>query len=506
MSDNLINGAWVEARGEAWVSRSPADRSDVLGEFTEDLSAVDEAVDSARRAQPAWEALGVEGRKAHLMAFKRELVARREAIGRTLAREVGKPLWEAMTEADALGSKIDVTFKDSMGYVAGQLMAGSQRLMDGGWETRALGVCAVPGPFNFPLHLAHGHITAALATGNAAIFKPSELAPACAQLYAEAAHAAGLPAGVLSVVQGGAAAGRRLSEHDVDAVLFTGSVKAGIAIRRANLEKPWKLLALEMGGKNTSVVFEDAPLERAAYEIAQAALLTCGQRCTATSRVVVARSMMGPLTQKLAAIWRAVKVGHPLDDSTFMGPLINAAAVERFLAGAQTARAEGLEAVVEGSVATVERDGAALDGYYVRPALWRASHAPTPEDPHGGAELFGPDVVLYEVPDGDEDQAVAYANATHFGLAMSVFTRDEARFARVGRRLQAGVLNFNRSTVGAVAQMPFGGVKMSGNNRPAALLAVSNCVHPVSTLRSPESLEPKDVMARFPVGSLFAGG
>lgn len=498
---NYLNGAWVKAQGDqGWTSRSPADQSDVLGEFVEDLNAADAAMEGARRAQPAWEALGPQGRAAHLLRWAQELTLRHDEIAHTMAREVGKPLWEAKGEASALPSKIKVTLDQSLAEVEGRLMHGSATWVDGGYRYRPLGVCVVPGPFNFPLHLANGHIQAALATGNTAIFKPSEMAPACAELFMDAAHAAGLPAGVLQMVQGGPEVGKRLVGHkDTNAVLFTGSLQAGISIRQSTVAQPWKLLALEMGGKNTAIVLQDADLDRAAYEIALGALLTCGQRCTGTSRVVVARSALAGLRQRLERIWDEITIGHPLDDKTLMGPLVNRASYERFLAAADTARQENMEPIRENQSAQVrDAQGKPCDGFYVRPALWLATEDAHPDGPHSGAEIFGPDVVIYAVPDGDLEAAAAAANATHYGLAMSVFTQDASQFEALAQRLEAGILNFNRATVGAVATMPFGGVKGSGNHRPAALVATRNCVYPVATLRNPHALPDDEIMARFP--------
>lgn len=500
MKRNYIEGRWIDSDGPTWVSRSPADADDVLGEFAEDVQAAELAIAAARRAQPAWEALGVAGRRAHLDRFGQELNNRHTAITDVMAREVGKPAWEAAGESKALVSKIAQTFDHGMNVVRGELLRGSESWIDGGYRFRPLGVCAVLGPFNFPLHLANGHIIAALATGNTCIFKPSELAPACAELYMEAADAADLPPGVLNMVQGRRATGEALvASLSVDAILFTGSVPTGLAIRRATVEQPWKLLALEMGGKNTNIVLADADLDRTAHEIGMGALLTTGQRCSATSRVVVARSLYDGLEARLRKIFLGVHIGHPLDDETFMGPLIHEGAVERFLHGAVTARAEGMEAIVEPRVAEVVRGGRKLDGAYVHPALWRATRVPDGTGEHDAHELFAPDLVLHVVDDGASDEEIAaIANATPFGLAMSVMTASMERFERLAPHLRCGILNVNRSTVGASGLLPFGGVKNSGNHRPAASLAPAYCTYPVSTLREDVTLSPSARMARFP--------
>ncbi len=500
MRRSYIDGAWVEASGEGWVSRSPADREDVLGEFVEDVSAADAAVEAARRARPAWEALGLTGRAAALRLFERALDARVDAIADVIAREVGKPRWEALGEAKALGAKVGLTLGAGMEEVRERLLPGSQTWMDGGFRYRPLGVCAVLGPFNFPLHLANGHILAALAMGNAVVFKPSELSPACAELYMEAAHEAGLPPGVLNMVQGRRAVGERLvvSPH-VQGILFTGSVATGLAIRRATVEQPWKLLALELGGKNTAIVLPGADLERAAHEVGTGALLTAGQRCTATSRLVVAESLAEGLIARLARIFRRVEVGHPLEDATFMGPLIHEEAVSRFLAGASSAAAEGMEAVVAPEACEVRRGGRTLPGCYVRPALWRATRRPDGQGVHDSEEIFGPDLVVHVVEDGASDEEIAsIANATPYGLAMSIFSGEASRLEGLAPRLECGILNLNRGTVGASSVLPFGGVKMSGNHRAAASLATRYCAWPVSTLRDEVRMDPAQRMARFP--------
>jgi succinylglutamic semialdehyde dehydrogenase len=500
VSTNYIDGVFVPASagGWAWTSRSPADSTDVLGEFREDLSAADEALYAARRAQAEWESAGIEARSRVLRAFRDALRARKENIARTIAREIGKPLWEATGEAGALAAKVDVTLSDGLRTVQDHLLDGSLSWIDGGFRFRALGVCVVPGPFNFPLHLANGHIQAALATGNTCVFKPSEYAPRCAELYMEAAHEAGLPAGVLNMVQGGPAIGKRLVQSDeVNAVLFTGSVRAGIAIRRATVEQPSKLLALEMGGKNTAIILGDADLDRATYEVATGALLTTGQRCSGTSRVVCATSLIDRLQERLARIWDEVRIGHPLADDTFMGPLVSRAAVDKFLAANATGRQEGFDCIREGRPAEVLGLEGPYDGFYVTPALWRAPAGSIADGPHGGEEIFGPDVVLIPVDD-DDDAMAAAANATEYGLAMSVITQDTERFQALAFKLRAGIINLNRGTVGASARLPFGGVKNSGNHRPAAAMAAQNCVYPVATLRNPHTLEDADIMARLP--------
>ncbi|MEM1349736.1 MAG: aldehyde dehydrogenase family protein, partial [Myxococcota bacterium] len=423
-------------------------------------------------AQPGWDKLGLEARRALVGRFGEELDKRHDELARAIAAEAGKPLWEARGEAAALNKKIQIMSAAGLEYTRERVLHhGSGRAV-----YRPLGVLAVLGPFNFPLHLPNGHIIPGLLTGNTVVIKPSEHTGASMQLYVECAEAAGFPPGVVNLVQGPGPVGATLAAHPgVDAVLFTGSYETGLRIKRATLEQPGKMLALEMGGKNTSIVLDDAQREQAAHEIFQAAFLTAGQRCTATSRVAVHASLAEELIERLAQLIGRVTVGDTLSEDPFMGPLIDERAMERFLSAQQDDEGGRLEAIVRGA-----RTREDLDGNFVTPGLWRV-HEFDPHGSHQGEELFGPDVVLYTFE--TDEQAVEIANGTDYGLAMSVFTEDESRFERLGYELRAGVLNMTRSTVGASSMLPFGGVKKSGNHRPAAVTAGLYTTFPQAQMR-----------------------
>lgn len=485
---DYIAGEWrAPSNPDGEVAReNPARTSELVFRCQTSLAHVDEAVEAARAAQPAWDRLGFEARRDALERFAAELEARAEEIARTIALEVGKPLWEARGEARALPAKIRIMSGEGAEHTAPTRPEG----LDGEVRHRPLGVLAVLGPFNFPLHLPNGHVAPALLTGNAVVIKPSEAAPRCMTLYAQAAQAAGLPPGVLNVVQGAGAAGARLAAHPgVDGVLFTGSYDVGLAIKRATLEQHWKLLALEMGGKNTCVVLEDADLDRATYEIAQAAFLTTGQRCSATSRVVARRELADALTDRLADVARRVTAGDPLGDpQPFMGPLATRGAFEKVQAAMADDEGGALTPIVRGGAHPELGD----QGYFVTPALWRCD-ALDPRGSHQAEEVFGPDVIVYAV-DSDEE-AARVANATEYGLAMSVFTSDRGRFDALSYQLQTGILNLNRSTVGASSRLPFGGVKKSGNHRPAAALAGLYCTYPQARLHVPAAFDASELDA-----------
>lgn len=462
--------------------RSPADLDDRVGVFPVSAAHVDAAVDAARRAQPAWEATRLEERVARLVAFREALLKREAALVACLGREIGKPVWEARGEVQALAAKIDITLAEGLALVKGF------ELEDGRLATRYRphGVLAVLGPFNFPLHLAHGHVVPALATGNTVVFKPSEAAPATAQLYAEAAHEAGFPAGVFNLVQGRGAQGAALSAHPgVDGVLFTGSYATGVQIQKANVDRPGRMLALELGGKNTAVVLADAPLEKSLYDVLYSALVTAGQRCTAVSRVVVEKPIAELFVAELSARCEMFAVGAPTAPGVFYGPLSTEAGFEKFQAAQMTADREGQVRVRPSrGVHGVPR------GYYVRPSIHLVTR-PNPASRYEHEEIFGPDLAVY-VAD-DLEHACALADATPFGLAAGVFTQDEARFEACAARLRVGCLAWNAPTVGSSSRLPFGGLKNSGNHRPAALFSTLYCTYPVAVTRGPQAFDAAKV-------------
>lgn len=470
---NFIDGTWrIPSSPDGHLTReNPSATGDVVFEAAWSLGAVDEAVQAARQAQPAWDKLGFERRKAILATFGDVLLERKAALAQAIAHETGKPIWEALTEAGALSAKVRIMSNAGASYTKHHYPEG----VSGRVVHRPLGVLSVLGPFNFPLHLPNGHIIPALLNGNTVVVKPSELTSGCMQIYMECAHAAGLPAGVLNMVLGAGAVGAALAGHDcIDGVLFTGSYNTGLAIKRATLEQHWKLLALEMGGKNTSIVLEDADLDQVVHEVALAAFLTCGQRCSATSRLIVRKEVLGEVTERLREMAQRVTTGMQ-DEDVFMGPLINKDAYDRFLAAQDDDEDGNLIRVVEGGRARED-----LNGYFVRPAIWQVQDNSLPGGLHQVSEIFGPDLVIYSAE--SDEEAVRLANATEYGLAMSIFTASRERFDALSYDLHAGILNWNRSTAGASSALPFGGVKKSGNHRPAAVMAGLYCTYPQAQL------------------------
>jgi succinylglutamic semialdehyde dehydrogenase len=316
-------------------------------------------------------------------------------------------------------------------------------------------------------------------TGNTVIFKPSEKAPIVGQLMAEALHDAGVPAGVFNLIQGEKEVGRRLVVHEgVDGILFTGSYEVGTRIKQDTLQQHWKLLALEMGGKNPSIVWDDAHIESAVQETLLSGFLTAGQRCSATSRILVHASKLDEFVTRFHARAKAFRIGNPLDQP-FMGPLIEAGAVDRYLKFLGIAQREGCEVVMRGKALELE----GTKGHYVAPSICvvqDASLAAAKKSVYQQTELFAPNVAIIPVT-GVQD-AIDLANCTQYGLAASVFTASRELYLQFWEGLQMGLVNWNKSTVGASSRLPFGGLKKSGNHFPTALPSTLYCTYPVASL------------------------
>ena len=429
-----------------WRNRSPGDLDLELPEIAPtDVSPVLEAAAAAARS---WARTPLPDRLAALERAQNVLDAQIEPLARDIAVETGKPLQEALGEVRAVVAKCALTAADARAHLAG-------RAVDDGphpaWVfQRALGPAAVIGPFNFPLHLAHGALVAHLLAGNPVVFKPSPLAAGVASRYAEL-MAGCFPEGVFGLVQGGAhEAGILCRDPRIRAIAFTGSVAVGRQLARAVADDFSKELALELGGRNAAVVCRDADLSRAAALIAQAVTLTCGQRCNATSWVLVEKAVADPFCALLAGALRGIVPGDPLRPETRLGPLIHAGALARYEA---LIAAEG-DWVLPGKVwATV--DG--KRGYYVGAALRRGAAALENEP-------FAPGVDVEPVE--DLRSAVSRHNQSPHGLSVSVFTRSQALFWQLAEELRAGNIVANLPTTSSPSTLPFGGWGLSGNGRP----------------------------------------
>jgi len=430
---------------------------------------VDAAVDRARRAWADWAARPLTDRIEAARRFAHVVRDRSEQFAELIAREAGKPMWEARTEVDAIMGKVDISVQ------AYAERTGKKKFDSGINGTAAVrhkphGVMTVLGPYNFPAHLPNGHIVPAVIAGNAVLFKPSEKTPAVGEMLVRCFHEAGIPEDVVQLVIGGPDEGKALVAHPgIDGVLFTGSAQAGIAINRRLATNPAKIVALEMGGNNPIVVIDTPKLADAAALIVQSAFTTAGQRCTAARRLVVKQSVFDDLMAELVPLAKRLAVGDPLGEpQPFMGPVIDSDAADR---------------LEESFVALVTAGGKPLvhlkrlfdDRPFLSPAMIDVTDIPDRPD----IELFGPVLQVIRVP--DLDAGIAEANNTRFGLSASLIGGGPEDYGRFWANVRAGIINWNRPTNGASSAAPFGGIGLSGNHRPAAYYAADYCAYPVAS-------------------------
>ncbi len=470
---DLIGGQWRSIGGSELRSDNPARPDETVWSGTPVLDHVDEAVAAARKAQPAWAATSIEDRIEVLRRFQRLVVEESESLARLIGREMGKVLPEARLEAAAVAGKVDITLEDRvMERVRGFTVAAGNGV-EGVCRFRPHGVMAVLGPFNFPAHLPNGHLVPALLLGNTAVFKPSEKTPAVGQMLADLLHRAGVPAGVVNLVHGGGDLAAKLVAHpDLDGILFTGSWPVGRRIMEANLDRPGRLLALEMGGSNAMAVMPSANFERAVVEAVRASFATTGQRCTCTRRIVVHEAIAERFLATLAKAASTVLVGASDSQApAFMGPLVSEAA--------RTAAID-FQADLSHAGARVVVPACPLDGpgYFLTPGVIAVDRFTRETD----REVFAP--IVQVATASSLLDAIEQANATEFGLASAIFTDDRDEFETFLEGSRAGCVNWNTGTAGASSKLPFGGLGKSGNHRPAGAFSVDYCAMPIASMEA----------------------
>ena len=455
MTDIFINGEWRFGDGAGFESLCPATDESVWQGHEATKDQVDDAIASARAAQPKWAATPLAERIEILERYAENLTADKENIAYAISRDMGKPLWEALTEVGAMSAKIGHSIR-ALAERAGNKQDGALSLTH-----RPHGVMAVFGPFNFPGHLPNGHIVPALLAGNTCVFKPSELTPFVASYMIDAFTKAGLPAGCLNVVQGGRETGQALLNGDINGLLFTGSATTGTAFHKHFAGRPNIILALEMGGNNPLIAW-DGDVNAVADIAFFSAYISAGQRCTCARRLILPEGTFGDAV--LSAIQtriKQVKIGK-WDEEVFMGPVVS----KQSAMNARHFQADLIKAGGE-TIVPIKVDGA-----FVHPGLIEMSGATNVED----EELFGPLLQVYRVKTFEE--AITQANNTRFGLSGGLLSENKALWEQASLHMRAGILNWNKPTTGAASSLPFGGPGLSGNFRPGAYYAADYCAWP----------------------------
>jgi len=452
---NFIGGKWVPARsGRTMEDRNPADLDDLLGEVARsDAADVDDAVDAAKAAYPEWFAMPMPKRGELLRRIGLLLENHKDELSHLMTREMGKTLKEARGDVQ---EGIDFAF-----FMAGLSRSAIGETMPSELSRKfsltmrhPIGIVGLITPWNFPIAIPTWKQWPAMLAGNCSIVKAAEDTPLCAQRLMELIDEAGVPAGVVNLVQGtGEEAGAALVSHpDVRAISFTGSLETGKIIA-AECGRQMKRYSMELGSKNVTIVMPDADVELAVEGIAWGAFATSGQRCTATSRVVSLHpEFAGALIDKV----RTYKIGPGSDESVDLAPLINRTQRDRVLEYIRVGREDdGASLAYGGSALT---DGVHAKGNYIEPTVFLDA---TPSMRIAQEEIFGP--VTAVIPVDSLDAAIAAANSTKYGLSASIYTNDLTAAMRAVTELEFGIVYVNAPTIGAEVQLPFGGMKSTGN-------------------------------------------
>ena len=483
VTTQLIDNQWQAGLGHDFSSINPSNGEVVWQGKTATAEQVADAIKAARSAQLGWADMTLEERIVILENFAAELKEHSEEFATIIARETGKPLWETRTEVGAMTGKIAISiraYNERTGTTENP-MPGAKAFI----RHKPHGVVAVFGPYNFPGHLPNGHIVPAILAGNTVVFKPSELTPHVAEFTLKLWLKAGLPAGVINLVQGEVDTGIALASHqDIDGLFFTGSSNTGHLLHKQFAGHPGKILALEMGGNNPLIVKDVADVSAAVHDIIQSGFITSGQRCTCSRRLFIENSANGDaILEKLIASTKNIKVADSFsEDQPFMGAMIS----EKAALGMVAAQQQLLDM---GATSLVELKHLEPGTGFVSPGIIDVTAVKDMPD----EEHFGPLIKVYRYT--DFDSAINEANNTSFGLSAGLLSDDSNDYQHFLKRIRAGIVNWNRPITGASSAAPFGGIGASGNHRASAYYAADYCAYPVASVEAekvnlPQTLAP----------------
>ncbi|WP_204353629.1 succinylglutamate-semialdehyde dehydrogenase [Salinisphaera orenii] len=490
----FIAGCWSDGTGQTLTKDDPVAGDTTWTGQVAETEQVGEAVAAARAAFTDWARRSYDERVACVEAFGEQLTAHKEDLAHTITHDTGKPLWEARGEVGAMIGKIDVSqtaYAERTGEREKAISGGRAVL-----RHRPHGVLAVFGPSNFPGHLPNGHIVPALLAGNTVVFKPSEQAPTTADLTIQCWQKAGLPAGVVNLVQGGRSTGKALAGASaIDGLLFTGGAATGKQLHAEFGGHVDKILALELGGNNPLVVAEDGyDIATAVLTIIQSAYMSGGQRCTCARRLLVPHGQAGDqlITDLIDALGQ-IKVDHPMteEDPPFYGGLATSAAADALLEAQD--ELEGRGATVLSRLSRVAPETSML-----RPGLIDITGVATDDEEH-----FGPLLKIQRY--SNWDAAMEEANNTRFGLSAGLIGGGDSHWEDFRLRIRAGIVNWNRSITGAASDAPFGGIGDSGNHRPSAYYAADYCAWPMASMESPAPELPETLPHGISLAGIGAG-
>lgn len=475
----FIAGTWRSGQGPEWIKTNPINQEPLWRGHEANAEDVAEAALAARQAFRTWARQPLAQRITVIETFAALLEQNKQYLAEVISRETSKPLWETLTEVQSMIAKVAISIR------AYHLRTGETSSPMGdataSLRHRPHGVLAVFGPYNFPGHLPNGHIVPALIAGNTILFKPSELTPWTAEEILKLWQQAGLPAGVINLLQGGRATGEALLQTaDIDGILFTGSADTGHLLHRQLSGHPEKILALEMGGNNALIINDIDDIDAVVNLSIQSAFISAGQRCTCARRLIIKRGAAGDaFIERLTTVTKHLLVGEwDAEPQPFMGGVISLSAAEKILNMQRHLIDLGAQPLLE---AKPLRPGSSL----LSPGILELTDITQVPD----EEIFGPITCIYRYDDFAD--AIHLANATRFGLSVGLVSNDRALFDELLIEARAGIVNWNKPLTGASSAAPFGGVGASGNHRASAFYAADYCAWPMASLEAEQVTQPE---------------
>jgi len=465
---NFINGIWKIGNGEPLISHSPNNGAIIWEGYNSNEENINECVSHATKALPTWAALDFDKRVSYIQKYVALVKENADQIAEAISIEIGKPLWEAKTEVAAIIGKLEPSlsaYKLRNNEITRDLPLGLSRT-----QFKPIGVVAVIGPYNFPGHMANGHIIPALISGNTVILKPSEKGTMTAEMLMELWDKARLPNGVINMLQGDGITGKLLVSHkNVNGVFFTGSYSVGEKILKECGSE--KMCALEMGGNSPLIVWDSRNIDATVLATIQSAFITAGQRCSSARRVIIPMNTFGDtFINRLVDISKNISIGKYTDiPEPFYGSLRSHTMVDELLKDQENL-------IALGGVPLLKSKRLPIGDCFVSPGIIDITSIQNKPD----NELIAPFIKIIRVKTFSE--AIEEANNTGYGLAAGVFTEDKSLYNEFAFKIRAGIINWNQQLTGAVGTAPFGGIKKSGNYRPSGYLAVDYCVYAVASI------------------------
>lgn len=482
LGKQYINGKWIQGQGSNFSSINPSTNQEIWHGTNATFEEINEAFYASETAFKKWSILSPEKRLEFIKKFEKIITNKKDEFAELISIETGKPLWESVTEVNAVINKIDLSIQ------AFNERTTTQQIVKNNAESfifyKPIGTVAVLGPFNFPAHLSNGHIIPALIAGNTIILKPSELTPKVAEFVVNCWHEADLIPGVLNLVQGNAQCAKNLLSLDIKGVYFTGSFQTGVLINQQLASRPEVILALEMGGNNPLVIDELDDLKSAIYLSLLSAFITAGQRCSCARRIIIPNNAFGDnFLQGFIEAAKKLKIdSYEEKPAPFMGPVIRNSHALQHLKEQEQLIKSGAQPLLKMSL--IKEDFS-----FLSPGIIDMTKIKNVPD----KEIFAPFVQIYKYNDFSE--AITIANNTKYGLTASLLSNNKKNFQVFLQEIQAGIVNLNHATTGALSRLPFGGIGYSGNHRPSGYFAADYCSYPIASIQNASLTLPQELVA-----------